>query len=194
MGLFCANIILSKPVHEQALEHLREAGLKAFVAQDVAITVVAEQRIEEQDASWLYELTSELSRQCRCAALGAIIHDSDILMLALAENGLVIDSYNSCPGYFEEQATDADLLPAGGAPLALAEAFGAESNVTALAEILSTGAPGSADDNAYAFEDDRYVDLCEALGLPKWAAFFCYSAAERHEWPDGLDAGNVRAV
>ena len=194
MGLFCANIVLSKPAHEQAVAHLREAGLNAFVARDTAIAVVAEERLDEQDNAWMGTLVAQLSQRCSCAALGAIVHDSDILMLALAKNGQVVDTYHSCPGYFDEAASDDDFRPSGGDALQLAEAFGVESNLREIAEVLSTGGPASEDADGYAFEDDRFSDLCDTLGIPPWAALFCYTAAERDEFPEGLLVSNVERV
>jgi hypothetical protein len=154
--------------------------------------VVGEERLDEQDTSWLEELTTTLSRTCSCSALGTIVHDSDILMLALATNGELIDAYNSCPGYFDGSPREDDLRPRGGKPLELAEAFGAP-DVQAIANVLSAGGP-AAEVGGYTFEDDRLVDLCEALGAPRWAASFCYAAAERGEFPEGLTANCVERV
>jgi hypothetical protein len=62
---------------------------------------IYDQVIEGQDISQLEALTSALSSQVKCTAVGILIHDSDVLELRLFRDGTKVDEFCSWPGYFE---------------------------------------------------------------------------------------------
>ena len=66
--------------------------------------------IDSQDESLMRSICEQLSESLKTGVFGLIVHDSDILIYVLAENGTVVDQYNSWPGYFEGN----DTPPSGG--------------------------------------------------------------------------------
>jgi hypothetical protein len=62
---------------------------------------------DEQDLDELHRLAMALSRGLRTAVFTFLVHDSDVLMYLLFENGQLADEYNSVPDYFGE-AGEAD--------------------------------------------------------------------------------------
>ncbi len=56
---------------------------------------------EGEDEEFLKRICSQLSAKLKSGVLGLIVHDSDILIYSLGDNGQVADHYNSWPGYFD---------------------------------------------------------------------------------------------
>src|SRR5262245_35082797 len=123
MGAFFTNITLSGPSQDEVASALRAERRSAFVSRTTnGRTVVFDEASEEQGAAQ-GELAARLSKRFECAALAALVHDSDFLMMDLFESGRAIDRYNSAPSYFEGDG-DPDELPAGGDAAVLCRAFG----------------------------------------------------------------------
>ena len=97
----------------------------------------------------------------KCPAISLEVHDDDILVYDLYVDGKHVDSYNSCPGFFD----DSDTTPAGGDANALAQAFACLENQKRIDEILRFDSIANIeDDDRYVFATDRLRDLIEALG------------------------------
>ena len=87
-----------------------------------------------------------------------------------------MDSYNSCPDYFDPNA-DGESPPSGGDPHALCDAFG-RGTPTVVEEILRTDV---CDDEAtITGEEERHLALAKAFGMPIFPVGLGY---------DGLDHG-----
>ena len=62
-------------------------------------TVVFNSACDEQNIETIQEISSRLSREFHCA-FASLVHDDDVLVYFLYENGVLTDSYNSCPQLF----------------------------------------------------------------------------------------------
>jgi len=65
---------------------------------------------EAQDESLLRSTAEKVSRETGADAIAVLVHDSDTLSYYLARAGVVVDEYDSDPGYFAGE----DLPPRGG--------------------------------------------------------------------------------
>lgn len=110
-----------------------------------------EQQASSQDDSWITKLLGHISADVTAPAIAFLCHDSDVACYWLFDRGRLVDSYNSCPGYFDDGPTE----PQGGDVKLLAE-YARNTSADELAEILK-------DDPTFA--DDIIVRLAEALGI-----------------------------
>ncbi len=112
MGTFFTNI----QVRSNDPKAVREALVKidatpAFLSKAEGGWVSAyPHETESQSEEDMKRICSELSRAINTGVLGVTVHDSDVFHYVLAENGSIVDEYDSCPGYFE--GTDEE--PSGG--------------------------------------------------------------------------------
>jgi hypothetical protein len=149
------------------------------VAAGGSRVVVAEQGFDRQNLHWMNTFTGELSNALQCAALALMVHDDDILYFELMERGQTIDRYDSCPGYFEPNASPEQLAPTGGNAELLCRVFDAQARRSEVETILRKSR-GSDDGDAYLFESRRHRDLCYALNIPTWAVHFGYHYLSNH--------------
>ena len=181
MGSFYTNITLRTTDTGRVVSALRIAHRVALVsAPKQGCIVVCDEATEEQDLDVLRALTSLLSRECNCAALGVMNHDDDVLLYFLADAGTVVDEYNSAPAYFDPDG-DPDTPPSGGDPTIAARLFGASHHT--LARILSE--PGT--DDSFVFAMDRHRALAEALGTPTFCVGAGFTYLTEGEYPEGAD-------
>ena len=180
MGAFYGNITLKGPSQSQVVEALR--GRRAIVSPSLEdLTVVFDSACDEQDVEEIEELTERLSRELNCAALAILVHDDDVFAYFLFQGGASVDSYNSCPSYFDFDSSDEPAGPEGGNPDLLCAAFAA-GNPQEVGAILSR----SGDTEGYVFETERHRDLVKALSLPEWTVGNAFERFERGEYPDVL--------
>src|SRR5947209_14769763 len=106
MGNFYANVTLRTADADGAASILDELERTAFVTVVGDITVVYDEKCDEQDLEELERLAGALSKRLKCAALAVCNHDDDVLWYALVENGAAVDTYDSNPGYFEGSAAE----------------------------------------------------------------------------------------
>jgi len=96
------------------------------------------ERTDSQNEDVMKSICEQLSASLNTGVLGLIVHDSDILIYVLAENGKVIDEYNSCPGYFDGE----DSPPNGGNVERLLKYCVAGTSADALDSLLKSGGKG----------------------------------------------------
>src|SRR5688572_24805790 len=102
MGSFYTNITLRTTEQAGVTDTLRSAKRSAYVSQPMnGCVVVYDRESEDQDIEVLKKLASSLSSKLKCAALSVLIHDDDVLIYTLHENGKVTDEYISWPKYFD---------------------------------------------------------------------------------------------
>lgn len=181
MGNFYTNITLRTERHDDVVAALRDLEREAYVSPaDKGCVVVFDQETEDQDFEGLKKLAGALSSALRCPALAVLVHDDDILMYSLHEDGKQRDEYNSSPSYFEGGP---GAEPEGGDPAVLCRAFGVAS-ISGVEEVLHT--PRAAgDDDGYVFEHERHEALVEALRIPAFAVACGFNYLEEGECPDG---------
>ncbi|MCY6493931.1 hypothetical protein [Leptolyngbya sp. GGD] len=121
MGVQYSNIILHDVDQEEVVRYLTERGRKAYVSPTIGrITAVYDEALNGFEASELAELkkldqsaetllrqyhygneavlvclTSHLSRQFDCVALGTFVNDGHSLWYHLRENGALLDEYTT---------------------------------------------------------------------------------------------------
>src|SRR5262245_51561472 len=117
MGLFCVNMhfrstddkALSVAVSRRRVTQFRVLPAKG------GWTSLYEEQASHQDDRRIHELMSGLSGDLKVAAIAFMVHDSDIACYWLYENGELLDEFNSCPAYFDDDATGEEP-PSGGLP------------------------------------------------------------------------------
>ena len=110
MGNFYTNIVVTESRTEAVTAAVEALERRAYVVTNGRATLVFDERCDRQDVDELQRLAGMLSKQLHCAALAFCNHDDDILWYALAQNGQVVDTYDSFPGYFTG-GSDTSRLP-----------------------------------------------------------------------------------
>jgi hypothetical protein len=114
MGTFVGNLHV-RTNDAQALENmLDELGARNRRVTDArnGWVSVYEERCSMQDEATIVSLAKELSARTRSAAVGFLLHDSDVLRYWLYDAGEEKDTFDSWPGYAE--ADDEGPEPEGG--------------------------------------------------------------------------------
>jgi hypothetical protein len=106
-GSFYSNIIVLSIEHEKLLSVMLQMGLAAYYVYKDKISVIFEQKIDEQDIEYGINLTKGLSEKLNSITIYTTNHDSDILIMYIYKNGEQLFCYNSDPGYFDGE----DLPP-----------------------------------------------------------------------------------
>jgi hypothetical protein len=185
MGAFYGNITLKGAEQKRLVAALR--GRRAIVAPKVGdCTVAFDSVCDDQDIDAIQALTSKLSKEFRCAALAAIVHDDDVLRLFLYQGGDLTDWYNSAPSYFDFGSKKEPDGPAGGDVERLCAVFGA-----GIPQEVETILRKPAGKRGYVFETERHRDLVRALGLPAHTVGAALSSFDRGEFPQGLSADQM---
>ncbi len=137
MGTFFTNIHVksdNKKAVQDAL--LTIEAVPAYVSKpDNGWISVFAYETESQDEESMKRICAGLSEHTKSGVIGTTNHDSDIFLYVLAENGVVVDEYNSCPGYFE----GGDDPPSGGDAPRLVKYCVAGTDVSELENILRGG-------------------------------------------------------
>jgi hypothetical protein len=117
MGLFCVNIHFRSTDDKALSAAVRNLGVSQFrvLPAKNGWTSLYEEEASHQDDGRVRELMDGLSGALKVAAIAFMVHDSDIACYWLYENGQLLDEYNSCPAYFDDDATG-DEPPSGGRP------------------------------------------------------------------------------
>jgi hypothetical protein len=182
MGGFYGNITLYGPGQQAVAEALR--GRRAIVAPQVGNhTIVFDSVCDEQDTDAMQALTSRLSREFHCPALALVVHDDDVMIYDLFDDGALIDSYSSNPSYFHFNSTLPPAAPTGGIAGQLCRAF--DANDPRQVEAILRTPPL---DGEYVFETERHAALALSLSIPAFAVGTALASFDRGEYPEGLSA------
>ncbi len=175
MGNFYTNVTLRGPDSDEVFEFLKWEGWTAWVtrASDDGATVVYERDCDEQDVEVLDELTARLAARFGRPALGALVHDDDVLVLRLFDGRSLVFDYDSTR-----------FVHAGVG--VLARAFDAESALTSL--WLALHRPHL----LTIFEHRRHRRVLKHLGLPDWPVALGYTYIEKGDVPGDLGPEGLR--
>jgi hypothetical protein len=166
-GSFYSNIVILSIKNEKVLPVLLQMGLTAYYVFKNDITVVFEEKIDEQDIEYGMSLTAKLSKDLNTIAVYSINHDSDVLVIDIYKNGQLIFLYNSDPGYF----TDEDIPPQiEKIDELLMEYKNIDKNE--FMDILTT---------EEVFADDIHIKIVELLVLPPYSVGYGYNYIEEVE-------------
>ncbi len=94
--------------------------------------------VESQAEDTMKQICSQLSGTVNAGVIGIIVHDSDVFLYTLAENGQVVDQYNSWPGYFDGTGD----TPSGGKVEKLLPYCAAGTTSESLRKLLESGGKG----------------------------------------------------
>ncbi len=138
-------------------------------------TAVYDQRTESQQIEALEALGRLVSSACDAPAISVLVHDSDVLDLRLFAAGERVDRFDSFPGYFEGEATEAQKREAAGHPERWADVLAVDA--VALAAIWRDEA---------LFAEDTLRRTCDAIGCAPTRALLGYRyATQQGLVPDG---------
>lgn len=184
MGSFYVNYTVEWPDQAEVADALSGRRAAVSPSRDGCV-VVFDEESDEQDTKVIVNMASWLSYEFSCPVLAMLNHDDDVLRYFLYDNGVLVDEYDSAPGYF--QAGGGTAGPVGGNAKKLCAAFGA-GDLATVEQILR--APAAAGDG-YMVELDRHAALAAALGLPQFAVGTAYANLDRNEYPEGVTAADM---
>ena len=191
MGSFYTNITLCEPSGEAVEAAVRGLSRRAVVTPTVEGQIVVFDAASESQDGGLYELAAALSLDLACVALAVTNHDDSVLYFRVFDCGELIDSYDSCPSYFQ----DIDPLPpTGGNAGLLCSLFGRSGDVGRVDEILRFDALADEAADRYVFESERHADLADALGLSRYAVGVGFEAIMAGDLPKGLSLADCSVL
>jgi hypothetical protein len=102
MGAFFTNLHVRTDDSVRVIDALRPLlSQRAYVSPPKSGWVtIYDETADANDESELARLAAALSKNLNTAAIAFLVHDSDVLIYLLFDNGTEIDRYNSCPDYF----------------------------------------------------------------------------------------------
>ena len=175
-----ANITLQGPAQQQVVESLNRAGRVAYVSPTVRNCTV----IFHEDLTAQEEIASSLSAEFHCPSLLAMGYIGTILLYELYRDGAKLDEYAS-EAFDDEDQEEIEQSPPEGDPAILCEAFGREKALKSVERVLHKPTDPEHPDQGYARAANRHGDLCQALGLPTFAAGVGFEQIELGELPAG---------
>jgi hypothetical protein len=183
MGNFYANVALDTIDLDAVAGAIARLDRQAYVARDARATYVFDEQCDEQDLDELERLTTALSKDLQCVALGACNHDDDALVLLLAKAGALVDRYDSTPEFDGPPGP-----PRGGDAARLSAAFGVPDKGGVVDALLRRR------HEDIGMEVDRHVELCQLLGLSEQMSVLGYRYVERGELVESLEPPTLRLI
>ena len=187
MGNFYVNYTVKSTDRRAIAETLR--GRHAYISgPHNGCVVVWDEESDQQDPDRITSLGAHLSRTLSCPVLAVLNHDDDILWYRFFERGDVIDTYDSCPSYFD--STREPSGPIGGDAHRLCSAFRC-GDAQRIEWVLRRG---SFEEDGYLLAYERHADLVSALDLPPWGICFGFSDISHGNLPERIDARDIDAA
>jgi hypothetical protein len=160
MGNFYVNHTVRAP-HDRVAAALKAAGRTAFVGPTTGgYTVVCDHDSDTQHEGAITALGRELSTALASPVVAFLNHDDDILCYWLFDRERLVEQYNSCPDYFDDDDESGAGPTADGEELC--RLFGRPAVRDQVREILAD--PGEL------FVSMAHHALVTALGLPECVA------------------------
>ena len=156
MGTFVGNLHVrtnDASTLEKILDDLGARNRRVTDARNGWVSVY-EERCSMQDEETIESLARDLSARAKAPAIGFLLHDSDVLRYWLYDSGEEKDTFDSWPGYGEDD--DGGPEPEGGDSDALLAYCVAGTTTDAIDAAL-------ADDPTFA--DDKLVAVAGFLGI-----------------------------
>lgn len=181
MGNFYTNFTVKTDDADAVANSLKAAGRKAFISPPSdGYVVVYEAESEGQSTQAIEAVGIALSQSLNCPVMAILNHDDDIFCYWLCDGGKIVDTFNSCPDYFDDNISE----DRGGDVELLCSLLQKPDAQTAVERILH-GA-----DYDFAFE--QHEELCASLGLPQWAVGASYSDINNGGAPQDLPYEQIR--
>lgn len=173
MGNFYVNVTLKaeRMALKTMLDHIADRSVIGPEA-DGWLTF-SSAALEQQEQETIDAYGEGVSKHVAGPVIAALNHDDDILSIDVYEGGVRTATYNSCPGYFSESPTEADLKPR----LTNPDVFDALAPDAGISALLN---------DRPVFAVEAHAAFAKAAGLPPETAGFGFRYAERGEF-DALD-------
>lgn len=163
---------------------LRRHGRTAFVLPPIrGYIVVYDQECDNQDFDYVFTLSLMLSTELACLVFAVLNYDDDLLWYCLHSSGVLVDQYNSLPGYFDAST---DTGPSGGDPEAICQALGKPESLQKLDRLLRNP--------DYVTATEHHEAIAQGLGLPIAIAQLSYSELVEEGFGNDELADNVLAI
>lgn len=136
MGLFCVNFHFrteDQSALAASLKKRKIANHRILPAKNGWISLL-EERASDQDDRRIRQLAGDISKDLKSPAIAFMVHDSDIACYWLYDRGRLLDEFNSCPDYFDDDGGGGS--PACGNPKELLRFCLPGTSEVQLAEIL----------------------------------------------------------
>jgi hypothetical protein len=181
MGLFCVNFHFRTTDDRALSEALERRGVtesRILPAKRDWISLY-EARASDQDEARIRELATSISGDLHVPAIAFLVHDSDVACYWLYEDGQLLDEFNSCPDYFDQDAPpDEATGHYRGRPEVLLRYCRAGIGQVDLTEILG---------GETVFAESVIDRLADALGIDRERALTDYRDVSAGEGPEGGD-------
>src|SRR5262245_31164062 len=106
MGNFYVNHTVRAP-QQAVVALLKKEGRTAYVSPTIkGYTVVYDRDCDHQNTFAINDLGLALSKSLSSPVVAFLNHDDDILYYWVFDQGRVLEEYNSCPDYFDEEGMD----------------------------------------------------------------------------------------
>jgi hypothetical protein len=162
MGSFINNL----HIHRRSVEVVR-SELAAIITRDAFLVQSGDNwvTIYPDDHESQSELAEKLSIVLSAAVFATMVHDDDILLYSLYENGLLTDEFNSNPLYFREQLEDEDeeIISSDGSPDVLVKYALAGTSTGEIRETLD-------EIKMETFASEGLTSLCHLFGIDEACA------------------------
>src|SRR5947209_7122991 len=159
MGAFIVNFHVraeDRPGLVRAVGELAPDGCWVTAPKGGWVTVY-EERASDQDDVRIRQLGTHLSGRLGAPAVAFLVHDSDFLCYWLFERGELVDEFNSCPDYFDEDDGPREARrPSGGRPEVLLRFCQPGSRPRDIRRVLEA---------APTFAEDQLQELAALLGI-----------------------------
>jgi len=127
---------------------------------------VFDEASDAPDEDRLSGYTTMLSATLNTQAIGALVYESDVLLLTIAENGTLLDHYSSWPDYFDESMGLKEYEALSGKPDVLARFARPPVSAEAVEAML---------EEEHDFAEEKLAALARLLGLPGKTARWGYN-------------------
>lgn len=179
MGSFYVNICVRDISQAQIVEILERTKGQAIVGPEQnGWCGFVTSDLDSQDEKLIRAFLEGFSRKFDTHAVSVLNHDEDILVIKVWKSGVLIADYNSCPGYFRSNPTEADLQ----AVFSNIDVFVGLARDVPESEFRSRMLDG---ESGYVDTFEAHEFLISAIGLPKYTLGFSYKyASVEDDWGD----------
>jgi hypothetical protein len=104
MGAFIVNLHVRVEDRDGVVVAMRELANNCswVTAPKDGWVSVYEEQASGQDGDWIRHMGAELSSRLNTSAAAFLVHDSDFLCYWVFDRGEIVDEFNSCPDYFDD--------------------------------------------------------------------------------------------
>ncbi len=139
MGSFIVSFHAKTPNRDKVLAAFKPLAAKNAYVTDAKNGWVSfyDSAASGQDDALITRISGDISKQAACPVIAFLVHDSDFLIYWLYDQGRSVDTFNSCPEYFEDEEEESTMTQSAGQPEVLAKFCPPGTSVEALKNVLA---------------------------------------------------------